>query len=524
MSPEHPSFRGDDDVSVALLCRTLLRRRRVLSVIWASAVGLCVLAVMVAYLWVPRYTTAEVGFRALFDGADGGKYPNETPFSPSDVLALPVLEQVHEANGLNEYGALESFKAALVVSQTSTRLEQLVAEYTARLVEPRLSTTERQVIEREFAEKRASLSSSEFRLSLALNGRFRSMPRALADKVLTDIVTAYAEFADRRKGALKYRVAVPTRSAMPAGLPDGEDYIVSLDILRAVVVRLRAALSDLKAVPNAEAVRFGEGGLGLADVEARLDALNQFRLDPLIGFLRATGVSRDPSLAEQYLRSQLFRIGLKRRAAERKAAVYLEHLRTYVAAEPGTAAAGQASGAPRTFSDQVGGMPALIPQLGESFFDRLMEMGSSSDDMVYRQRLIDQATKNNVEGIDLATEEAYYDGLIGAFEGASRRSVPPAQRQAFRERFETVFPEIFQEVLRSVDDVNAFYGELSKTNLNPTALLVEMTEPVMVKTESSLSARSVALAAALYFFLVGLGSVIGVLIHARFRQAAGGAP
>ncbi len=516
---DSPALRGDDEISVAQVLDTLKRRRRILGLIWAAAAAACLVAVVAAYFLYPRHTTAQLGFRLLFEGADRGKYPNGTPFSPSEITALPILERVYRENGLDQYGTLEQFKSSLVVLQTSRSLEQLEAEYNAKLAEPRLLAAERQVLEREFAERLESLNNSEFRLTFMLDRGLREMPRSLASKVIAEIVSGYAEYADRYKGALKYRVAVPSRNVIPPGLAEDGDYVVSLDMLRGIVATLQESITELKEVPNALTIRVGASGMGLADLEARLIGLRRAELGPMIEFARVIRASRNTALTIQYLRSQQFAVRLDREAASRKAGVYLESLRTYVAAQPGSSSGpGQTPIGGRSPGDAAGNMPALIPQLGDSFFNRLMELGTKGDDASYRQNLVNQGTDVSLTTIELEKEEAYYDSLIRSFESGS--GSPAAQRQQFDELFRARYPEIFKTVLQAIDDVNLFYDELSRSNLNPVTLLVEMTEPVTVRTEASLSFRRVALAVLLYFCFVGLGSIVGILLHARLGKGA----
>lgn len=314
----------------------------------------------------------------------------------------------------------------------SVQLEQLEAEHKARLADTKLSPVDRQSIEREFDAKRTSLNSAEFQLVLSRNERLREMPRSLAIKVLKDIIDTYAKCADEQKGALKYRISVPTRNIVPTTLIEDEDYIVALDVLRTTIARIQAAVDAVQALPNSDTVRIGPNRLSLFDVKSRLEDLLRFQVSPMIGFVRATGVTKNAPVTVQHLRNQLFNINLERNAADRRSAVYTDSLRSYVAlrADAPAGAAGQRS--PSQQLGSMGNVPALIPQLGDSFFDRLIELGSKGDDTAYRQEMITKATDDALKVAGYDKEVAYYEDLIRVFEGAAARSSPAARQEFWR--------------------------------------------------------------------------------------------
>lgn len=509
----------DDGISLAPYFRILWDRRRLLGLIMGAAALLFLLGVVFAYFWYPNYKVAQVSFRLLFDGADRGQYPNGTKFGPSDIVALPILEEVYKNTGLEEYGKFDLFKSSLVVIQTSTRLEQLDQEYKARLADTKLSPVDRQNMEREFAARRESLNTAEFALSMTRRERLREMPSGLAQKVLQDILDGFAKYADQQKGALKYRVSVPSRNIIPTTLLEDEDYIVALDVLRTTIARIRQAVTQIQALPNADTVRVGQNRLALVDISARLEDLLRFQVSPMIGFVRATGVTKNAAVTTQYLRNQLFTINLDRNVADRRAAVYTENLRSYQSLRTDAPVGAGGQRQPSLPSGGIGNVPALIPQLGDSFFDRLIELGSKGDDTAYRQEMITKATGDALTVAGFDKEVAYYEDLIRVFEGAAARSSASA-RQEFLAVFNKRYPRIFDEVLQSIDDVNLFYDTLSTSNLNPTTLLVEVTRPASASSSSSLSARRVLLGGGLYFFLVGLLVVVGAIIYGRIRENA----
>jgi hypothetical protein len=513
----HAEIYDDESIAIWPMVMKVWSFRRAFGWAFGGAIGVFLLGLALAYVWYPNQKTAQVGFRLLFDGAEKSLYPNGMPFSPSDVVSTPILEEVYKANNLAQYGGFVGFKNSLYVKQTNIKREILEEDFRAKLADTKLASVDRQRLEREFDAQSNAMVSADFELVFVRKERFREIPATLAYKVLYEILGTYAKDADQKKGALKYRVAIPTRNMVRKDLMDEEDYIVSLDMLRITVLRLQRAVTALQSLPGANVVRVGPTRMALTDVQSNLDDLQQFRISPMIGFVRAIGVTKNAALTIQYLRNQLFTINLDRDAAKGQVQVYENGLRNYLQQRSGLSVAGAGSEARSSGSGGMGNVPALIPQLGDSFFDRLIELGTKGEDTAYRQAMVNKSTDVGMRLVDFEKERSYYEDLISVFEGASKRSNPAVQKQ-FLDVFHARYPKTFEELMATIDNVNLFYDTLSQQNLNPTSLLVEITVPPWVNTESSLAGRRLLVAAVVYFLVVGVGIVVGIFVFARFRD------
>ncbi len=518
-SPTETQTEIYDDESMSLwpIAMKVWGFRRVIGMAFGGALGVFLLGLALVYVWYPNQKTATVGFRLLFDGADKGQYPNGTPFGPSDISSTPILEEVYKANNLDQYGKFENFKSAMFVRQANRRLELLEEEFRAKLTDTKLTPVDRQRIESDFEARSKGLASADFELIFMRTERFREMPTALAQKTLSDVLTTYAKDADLKKGALKYRVSIPTKNMVQQDLLEEEDYIVSLDMLRSIVQKVQVAGTALQAIPGADVVRVGPTRLALTDIQSNLEDLLRFRISPMIGFVRAIGVTKNAPLTIQYLRNQLFTINLDREAANSQVKVFADSLRSYVTQRPGVSAESAGSATRPSGSGGMGNTPALIPQLGDSFFDRLIELGTKGDDTLYRQTMVNKSTDVGMRLVDFERERTYYEDLISVFEGASKRSDPALKKQ-FLEVFQARYPRALKDLLAAIDNVNLFYDTLSQQNLNPTTLLVEITASPSVNTESSLAGNRVLVAAAVYFVVVGVCVLIGIFVFARVRE------
>ena len=163
-----------------------------------------------------------------------------------------------------------------------------------------------------------------------------------------------------------------------------------------------------------------------------------------------------------------------------------------------------------------GGEP-MMPQLGESFLDRLLEMSTMNSDVGYRQRLTDRIIQESVAVAALEREQAYCEDLSRSVADLGSRSTD-AGRESELTIIKARFQGAFDQVVTTVEQVNAIYDELSTQNLNPTTLLYTVTAPFTMRTQRALSLRTVGLYGILVFMLSLVLVPLGCLLHGYFRR------
>ena len=503
----------DDEISLRPLLKTLWSYRQVMSLAMAGVMGIFVVAMLAAYVSqaVERLGTLE--FRLLFEGAGQGQYPNGIPFSSAEITSTPVLTEVFESNDLKRYGSYDDFKNAVFVLQSNPELELLSYEYQAKLAASGLSPVDRASIEEEFQTRRDGLTDPRFSLNVRGDAWLSEMPPSMVSKVLDDTLATWARQADERKGALRYNIPVFSKNILRRDLIEAEDYITGIDILRAQVRRIIANIDEIATLPGAAVIRLDDGRTSLAEIRVNLEDVLRFQIQPLVGMIRMTGLSRDPELLGRYIDDQLFQISLERAEAEKRVAAVQESLRAYMLQRGAVPATGAGGAIPRP----APGGEAMMPQLGESFLDRLVEMSTMNSDIEYRQQLTDRIIQESVAVAALEREQAYYEDL-----SRSVTDLGPRSGRADRERelasVEAGFEGAVDQVVAAVDQVNAIYEELSTHNLNPTTLLYTVTAPFTMRTERALSRRTAVLYGALVFMLSLFVVPLGSLAHSYFQR------
>jgi hypothetical protein len=504
------------------LLRLLHPYRRVIEgVIWLSVL-LVVAGGLMAWIALPVQRTASLEFRIDFDGIQEGKYPNGTKFSTEDLLSDPVLRRVYDENGLQKYAKFERFRASLFVKSSNKELELLELEYSGRLADPKLQPIDRQRLEREFREKAASSKSGTFSLVLARNERLRQMDKALMEKVLRGVLGAWADDAAKTRGALNYELPIYSKAMIQKDLLRSEDYLPGVDMLRTKVNRVIGSVDRLMKVSGVQVLRLPGSGPSLPEVRVRLEDLNTFRIAPMIGLLRTSGLSKNPASTLRYIENRLFDVRQNETLAQDQERKVKDAFGVYVGSEGrGTGlAAGKAMTEGSAGTGREMGTAAVIPQFGESFIDRLMQLANRNTDVSFRQDLTERMITSGLKQADAAKETAFYKELQGTFKGVRPGSDSASQSSASKE-IESRFTSTIDELEKILDDVQAIYELVSTRNLRPASFLYTVEGPMTVVSTSALSFRRVAAFGGLFIVLAGCAAAAGALFHARLREARG---
>ena len=216
-------------------------------------VGYLLFAVVI-YILSPVQRTTVQPFRLEFRGATEGKLPNGVRFSPTEIVSTPVLNEVYTTDELKRFIDPSDFSHSIFVLESNREYERLLAEYSARLADARLSPLDRDRIQKEFDAKRESIAKSDFAISFARKSN-SVVPDTLVRKVLVDILRTWAEFAINEQHALDYRVAVLSPQILDQAEIGSNDPIIAIEILRSKIYRVIDNIGELEKLPAAELMK-----------------------------------------------------------------------------------------------------------------------------------------------------------------------------------------------------------------------------------------------------------------------------
>jgi hypothetical protein len=510
-----PEVHGDE-ISLRVYFETLWRYRSVIVAFVVSVAVLFAIGVFAYRLRSPVERIASIQFRLLFDGAAQNRYPNGTPFSPSDIVGAPVVADIFRANDLKRFGSYEYFKQILYVQQASLAMSTLSSEYQAKLADVKLTPVERAKIEEEFKNKREALIDPVFSLSMRRSERFQEIPASLAQKVLNDVLETWAQQADLRKGALRYQVPILSSKSLSRDNIVSDDYLITADLLRSRAVRIVRTIDELERLPGAVTMRTVTDHVSLPEIRATLEDSIRFDIEPLLGIIRSQGITKNAQQLALYASNAAFQIRLDKEEIEGRARALQAGLREYMS-QPGIRSLeGSAHESAPNRSTGVE-MPSVMPQLSESFIDRLEQIfvRTSKDEIDYRRNLTNQLIEETKKATTFDRDLAYYEDLAKSVKGiGARSSGSPEMIKLINDRT----AKAFDLITKATDQLSEFYTELSAQNLGSAASLYVVTGPFAQREEGSLSMRTVTLLFGLVLLLTLLIVPTGCLMHGLSRR------
>jgi hypothetical protein len=399
------------------------------------------------------------------------------------------------------------FSRSMVVLESNRALENLARDYQSRLSDPKLTSIDRERIQREYEGKLASISKGQYALHYMRKTRGRDMPEILARKVLSDVLKEWSNFAANEQHVLKYRIAVLSPDVIASTSIDGTNPVINADILRAKVLRVRQNLEQIRGLPAAELARTEKDAMSLTDISIRLDEIVRFRLEPLVNRAAAAGLAdRDETV--RFLQSQLSYDERQLEAQQGMTEAYRKALTLYLAGKgspesliPTAQPSGQAGPTPET----------VMPQLSDSFLERLVQLTSSTNDVPYRQFLTDRYRDGALSMVPLQEAVGYHRSILEAVRGGATGD-PITREQVEQELLITR-----NEVRGLVTQMHELYRDLSQ-NLNPSTELMSLVGVPTTRVVRGVSVKQLAIYGVLTAFLALPLLIFLSLLHNRVRE------
>jgi hypothetical protein len=255
--------------------------------------------------------------------------------------------------------------------------------------------------------------------------------------------------------------------------------------------------------------------MNLDEIRLRLEEIIRFHLDPLTGRVSSTGLIANRPSTLRFLESQLAYDQRHMKATQDYADVIRQSFAVYSLDQRGFSpeSAGVAETTPnQQRPQQQQRSDNLMPQISDSFLDRLLTLTSQATDIQYRQKLADEYRRAS-QAVIPAQQAVAYDQEVLLLVKSS--GAAPVAGEAAGVRDEIIATK--NEAKQLLGRVNHIYEAVS-ANLNPSKELYTLTAPSVVRTEHSRSLPQLALygVAVIAFSLVLI--IIICLIHARVRE------
>jgi hypothetical protein len=286
------------------------------------------------------------------------------------------------------------------------------------------------------------------------------------------------------------------------------DYLLPLLVLRQRLTKTMGDASLVREIPGAKLVRTPRGR-SIAEVEVRLEEIARFRVEPLIAAAIANRLFGSNPAAREIVRAQLSfdqRLLLYMQGRE---AAFRDTLITYQS-QQGSREAPPTPGPGAPAAQRPAG-DTLMPQLSDTFLNRLVDLANNTVDREYRQKLSDQIKEASLDVVPAQMAVQYDNELLASFSsapgasGVAAASLQPQLRAAVA------------ELKDALVDLNAIYAQASR-QLYPETELYRVTAPPMVRVDRATSPARLALFGFLTLPISFPVIVIAALLHNRVRE------
>lgn len=509
---DRPETDIEPPISVSRLVRIVSAYKHVIAIVMLAIALLYTIIAVSIYVLAPSQRISMQQFRLDFEGAGEGKYPNASRFSVTDIVSGPILSRAYRENHLEDYLSFGDFSHSVYVLESNPAYQALAADYQARLSDTRITPIDRERLQQEFDLKKQSIAKNEYAIYFTRRVGRTQVPEPVARKVLLDVLKDWADFAVNQQHVIAYEVSVLSPEILTPSSVEQNDLVIAIAVLRSKVNRVLANIDRIEKLPGARLVRTASDHLSLEETRLRLDDILRFRLEPLLSIVvHSPQATASRTVTIRFLESQLAYDERKLESTQRLADASREALMVYEQPTLPEAATSELSRPTGANEPQKSG-DAIMPQLNDTFLERLMSLTSRASDSKYRQNLVDSYRIAVGETIPLSQAVAY-DKLVLNEVKKPVDPGAPIQPASARAQIEQARAEIGQMINR----MNELFQIVSR-NMTPSTQMMTLTGPPTSATLRGANVQRLALYG-LLVLLISLPLVIIVcLIHNRVRE------
>jgi hypothetical protein len=465
-----------------------------------GALVVAVIGAVYAAVFQPMRTMSVLEFRPTFEGAENWEYPNGLRFGTGDIVAVPILDLVYDANSISEYCSRELFRGGLFVEQRSDQSAFLDAEFQARLSDTRLTQVDRQLLQAEYEARRQALPI-QFRLVFVRPRSCAAIPEVVVAKVMNDVLATWASESEAKRGVLSQQIEVVTPATLDIGVGNEGSMLLRADLIRTSLWRVIESLDAVRMVPGAALVRYGEGQLTFFEVRNKLLDLVRSRLEPIVA-AAGQAMARE-SVA--WVTEAVAAAEREQQAAEGRVSANREALQLYSgmlevpspARSPGPTSGGTARD-----------VQTLSAQIDSTFIDRIVELSEAN--IKFRQELTLAMVQAGTGVVAAQERAAYYRRLLDVLRGSAGPQLSQADVDAR-------LAEIVEQGKDLTRQFNELYAEFSRVSLRAETGLYRTVKPAATETSRSVGLGQLLLWIGTTFFITFLLTFGFLVARERFR-------
>ncbi len=387
--PNHPPYCvEEDEIDLGEIFRKIAKGKwfilgsMMLTILAVSAIGI---------LWMtknPPSTEYSNIIRFNFPTAEQGTYPSGQRFTRNDIVGSAVLAKVYQLNHLDKLGiSMEDFGGAITATPYAPNAEFIKTKYQKLLNNKKLSQTDIAELEKKYS---AELSAAQARFakisytSLAMLG----LSDKEIEKILIDIPKVWSETAIQDLGVLDLKI--PGGQFFQPERVDVYEYIQAVQYLKDSAKIFNDALELLAQDEIGGQIRDPQTGMVISDLQAQLNNLKNFVINPLVPLVATSGIARNLEEALAYADNKIQQLQDQIQTLTEQANIYASAIQQYQQQAP-------------TTSKQTTGSQGIV-QYGSDFLSKITELVEKQKDSQFRQNLMEKEIELRLQIAELKNQ------------------------------------------------------------------------------------------------------------------------
>lgn len=515
--PEYITAREKEKVQLWRIIRALHATWRIPLIASAVFLVLTIAVLLSLRIIFPPTRTFISQFHFTFPSVESGRYPNDTPFSINEIIDPAILDAVYEQLELDRYAVdRNEFYGAFSIRPFSLTESEIAERYRQQLADRRLSFAERERLEQQLKNQLAQDSRVAAELSF-LPSRWPVIPASVGRAIVHKVPVVWARFAIEKKGVLRIPGFTAAANVIAPDVIDRQPLPLAIVGLIEAGERLDGRVTELLKIPGVLTERDPVAGKSIRDIERDLHDLQLFHINPLraelVDYRFDDGGNELQQIADRHSNEIETRATSFAEQAESIGNSIMEYVQAITTLR----------GRPverRALDTGVATGGATIPQVGESFIDRIIELTRQDREDEQVRAYIAERTQKQFElkqrALTLRSEQRRWKELLADMrsDSATRSELDEAARG-----------RIIKELHYAINEANAEWATLSRMEAefaaNRTGRSGEIYEPYaqyrdVVSNDLILNVTVLgATVCAIITFLLGFWGIRAMLLLTR---------
>lgn len=332
--------------------------------------------------------------RLMFPNAHKLAFPNGAKFAYNDIVSPAVVKTAYDRNSIKEYGiSVSELQAALTAAPYSPQYPLIVKRYGILMGDKRLTADQLGELQKQMEKDIEQATAGEALITLRLDRK--ELPKEVANRLLNDIPSIWADIAIKQKGVLNINVQLASANSINKELILNEDPIVASDIIGEKLQTLKLNINKLSEFEGAQSITDPVTGMKILDLTYAAEDMNNYLLGGLVAPVRELGLTDSAQKTIYYYQDRMKRLNLQLTALNRKADSVKTIYDSYT----------QSSNISTGIST---GNSAAISEINSDLVDKLLSLSGDADKQRYRQELHNSWIKlmGQIADVELSIQDA----------------------------------------------------------------------------------------------------------------------